>query len=140
MKVFVYFNLHRKCWSIKALEGVSKGRVIGHADYVDLAHVQWKVSEAGRQRVLREKKKNVHAGAVGTLEAWSEPDGTRHGVKFGTTTFDALADDVSTVPDCVTYNPFKGPSFYEKYTLAPLQGHAAAYFCPDRRISAYGRA
>lgn len=21
MKVFVYFNLHRKCWSVKALEG-----------------------------------------------------------------------------------------------------------------------
>lgn len=66
MRVFVYFNLHRKCWSIKALEGPSKGRVIGHADYVDLACVEWKVSEAGRQRVIREKKKNVHAGAIGT--------------------------------------------------------------------------
>jgi hypothetical protein len=42
MKVFVYFNLHKKCFSIKALEGAMKGRVVAHRDTVLLfhAHVQ----------------------------------------------------------------------------------------------------
>lgn len=137
MRVFVYFNLHRKCWSIKALEGPRKGRVIGHADYVDLACVEWRVSEAGRQRVLREKKKNVHAGAVGTLEAWSEPDGTRHGVPFGTTTFDGLSTD-DNAADMVTYNPYKGPTFYDKITQVSLNRSEAAFFTANRNIFAYG--
>lgn len=65
MKVFVYYNLHRKIWSIKALEGPRKGRVIQHSRYIVLTDVKGKVSEAGRQRVLREDRKNVHAGLVG---------------------------------------------------------------------------
>lgn len=139
MKVFVYFNLHRKCWSIKALEGPSKGRVIGHAHYVDLACVEWRVSEAGRQRVLREKKKNVHAGAVGKLEAWSTPEGERHGVKMGESTFDRVSADLSTeAPLSVTYNPYKGPTFTEKFTGIPVHRSEVAYLCPDRRIYTYG--
>jgi hypothetical protein len=66
MKVFVYFNLHKKLWSIKALEGPDKGRVIDRCRYVKLKEVQPKVSQKGRERVLREKRKNVHAGLVGT--------------------------------------------------------------------------
>jgi len=69
-KVFVYFNLHQKCFSVKALTGANKGRVIAHSDTITLKGVVFKVSEAGRQRVLIEKKKNVHAGVVGYLEAF----------------------------------------------------------------------
>jgi hypothetical protein len=69
LKVFVYFNLHRKLWSIKALEGPMKGRVIDHQRQVYLERCTFKVSEAGRQRVLRERKKNVHAGVVGYLSS-----------------------------------------------------------------------
>ncbi len=36
VKVFVYFNLHRKCLSVKALEGEHKGRVIAYADTIVL--------------------------------------------------------------------------------------------------------
>ena len=68
MKVFVYFNLHKKCWSVKALEGERKGRVIRHALELSMRDVVFKVSEAGRQRVLAEKRKNVHAGVVGYLD------------------------------------------------------------------------
>lgn len=67
MKVFVYFNLHKKLFSIKALEGSNKGRVIAHSSSVSLKDASCKVSEAGRQRVIKEKRKNVHAGVVGTL-------------------------------------------------------------------------
>jgi hypothetical protein len=65
MRVFVYRNLRKQCFSIKALEGPNKGRVIAHRSFVDLTDVAFKVSEAGRQRVLRTGQKNVHAGLVG---------------------------------------------------------------------------
>ena len=69
MKVFVYRNLTKKCFSIMALEGEKKGRVIAHRHFVDLTDVTFKVSEAGRQRVLKTGHKNVHAGLVGE---WSD--------------------------------------------------------------------
>jgi len=69
MKVFVYFNLHKRVFSVKALEGAEKGRVIGHRTSLAIYSPTFKVSEAGRQRVVREKRKNVHAGVVGFLTA-----------------------------------------------------------------------
>ncbi len=45
----------------------STGRVIGYTESVNLEDVEFKVSEAGRQRLLREKRKNVHAFAIGTV-------------------------------------------------------------------------
>ena len=69
MKVFVYFNLHKRVFSVKALEGAQKGRVIGHRTSLAIYSPTFKVSEAGRQRVIREKRKNVHAGVVGFLTA-----------------------------------------------------------------------
>ena len=92
MKVYVYFNLHRKCFSIKALEGANKGRVVAHRDDVLLFDATFKVSEAGRQRVLRERKKNVHAGVVGV---WDET-----GTDLITIT------RVTTVGTPITYNPY----------------------------------
>jgi hypothetical protein len=56
-KVFAYRNLHRQCWSVKALEGPLKGRVIYHANDLTLGWCDFKVSQAGRQRVLREQKR-----------------------------------------------------------------------------------
>lgn len=67
MRVFVYYNLRKKKLSVKALVGTRKGRVIAHMEVINLKDVSFKVSQAGRQRVLREKRKNVHAGVVGTL-------------------------------------------------------------------------
>jgi hypothetical protein len=65
-KVRVYFNLHRKQLSVQSK--TDKGwRVWLHADKITLEDVEFKVSEAGRQRVLREKKKNVHAFIEGNL-------------------------------------------------------------------------
>jgi hypothetical protein len=66
-RIKVYFNLHNKKYSAVAMDGLEKGRVLGHFDEVVLNDVSFIVSEAGRQRVLREKKKNVHAYAVGRL-------------------------------------------------------------------------
>jgi hypothetical protein len=88
VRVFVYFNLHKHLFSVKALSGFEKGRVIYHASNVYLNEVEFKVNEAGRQRVLKEKRKNVHAGVIGWL---GNP-----------------RDVYSTT---ITYNPYKYNSF-----------------------------
>lgn len=97
MRVFVYFNLHRKCFSIKALEGANKGRVIAHRSNALLFDATFKVSEAGRQRVLKEQRKNVHAGVVGD---WIDSSGDY-------ATIDAVAINGSAI----TYNPYKNSTF-----------------------------
>lgn len=101
MKVFVYYNLHKKCWSVKALEGDKKGRVIAHLPAITLFNVTFKVSEAGRQRVLREKRKNVHAGVVGN---W---------LGYGVAQFLQKKQRVS-------YNPYKLPYFYMVEGMKPI--------------------
>ena len=63
----VYFNLTKKLYSIRAREGDQKGRVIGHCKSVVMQNVAFKVSQASRNRVLRDKQKNVHAVARGVL-------------------------------------------------------------------------
>ena len=59
--VQVYFNFHRRCWSVR-----QRGLVVGHAKSLVLRDVTWRVQPSGRERVRREGKKNVHAYASGS--------------------------------------------------------------------------
>ncbi len=68
-KYFVYRNLHKSCWSLK---NTKTGRVDFHASQVFLKGCAFKVSEAGRQRVIKTGRKNVHAGVTGYLTSWEE--------------------------------------------------------------------
>lgn len=102
MRVFVYFNLHRKLWSVKALEGPNKGRVVAHRRDVLLRDVTPRVSQAGRQRVLREQRKNVHAGLVGD---WHDESFVTRGTYHE-----------------VTYNPYKYSGFVYKHNEAEFRG------------------
>lgn len=97
MKVTVYWNLHRNCWSIR-----HKGKVIGYADSLMLNDVTFKVYEASRQRVIREKKKNVHAFACGTLLE-------KNGVK------------PENMNRAISYNPYRFSFFYDKLTLEAVR-------------------
>jgi hypothetical protein len=107
MRVFVYFNLHRKCLSVKALEGERKGRVIAHADMVVLDNVTFKVSEAGRQRVIREQRKNVHAGVVGELQSMG----------INTT----MLNIAEALYSPLKYNPYKFDSFVHAVNETPVR-------------------
>lgn len=120
IKVFVYWNLHKKCWSIRAEEGSRKGKVISHRPYVYLDTVQFKVSEAGRQRVLKEKRKNVHAGVVGYYNATPTPL-YRSGLK-------QLE---------VTYNPYRYKNFVRKESKRTIRQAEGAYLTQDKRVFAY---
>ena len=55
-KIEVYFNLHKKIWSVR-----QSGRVVLHTNYIQVKNPQYVVSQKGNERVRREKKKNVHA-------------------------------------------------------------------------------
>jgi len=59
MRVFVYRNIHKNCLSVR---NVKTGLVMAHVDSITLKNVKFKVSAKGRERVLKEKAKNVHAG------------------------------------------------------------------------------
>lgn len=116
MKVFVYWNLHKSVWSVKALEGRDKGCVIAHVPSITLYNCTFKVSEAGRQRVLRERRKNVHAGVQGTL--------LDIGMFFKDIAFP------------VTYNPYKYDSFVRRDTLEPIHKAGCVAMQADRTVLA----
>mgnify|MGYP001594450191 CR=1 FL=1 len=100
-KVRVYRNLHNGLFSVQ-----HKGIVVAHVPAVHLNDAHFVVNEAGRQKVLREKKKNVHAFVVGTID---------HNVERG----------VQELPTAVTYNPYghkpeeKG-YFVRRHDKAPI--------------------
>lgn len=109
MRAFVYFNLTRKVWSIKALDGPHRGRVVAHATYVQLRDVECRVSEAGRQRVLREKRKNVHAGLVGTLRHFD--GGVLRDAAEPFTDVERFERADGPGWFAITYNPYKAATF-----------------------------
>jgi hypothetical protein len=109
-KVFVYRNLHKKCYSVKDWK---TKKVIAHVDNIFLKDAVFKVSEAGRQRVLREKRKNVHAGVLGY---WCEKISKIEGLD-------------------IYYNPYKHESFIVKSTEKPIK-EAKVVFLHERGVLA----
>lgn len=77
MKVYVYWNLHNNCFSIKALDGRWKGKVVAHASQVLIREAEYYVNQKGRERVIENKRKEVHAGVKGQLESFKPYYGNR---------------------------------------------------------------
>lgn len=63
-RVRVYRNLHTGNFSVQCTK---TGRVIAHASSLALTNVTFVVRKAGRQKVLDQKRKNVHAFVVGNI-------------------------------------------------------------------------
>ena len=88
--VMVYKNLNNGLFSIK-----QAGLVVAHVESVTLSDVVFKVNQGGRNRVLKERQKNVHAFAIGLVESINTIDSTNR--------------------DCaVSYDPYKCDYFYFK--------------------------
>lgn len=68
--VEVYRNLHNGMLSVR-----QRGLVVAHVHTIDLIDVTFKVNESGRQRVIRDKKKNVHAFVCGIPLSVNWPTG-----------------------------------------------------------------
>lgn len=64
MIVKVYRNLHKNCFSI---QDAKTRKVIAYSNEIKLKNVKFLVSQTGRNRVLKENRKNVHAYVVGEI-------------------------------------------------------------------------
>jgi hypothetical protein len=96
-EVFVYFNLHKKCFSVK---DVKTGLVVAHTDGITLEEATFKVSAKGRDRVRATGVKNVHAGVQGKwcgLKLISNPKRAHYDPKT-----------VDTFVNYETHEPLKG--------------------------------
>ena len=108
--VEVYRNLHNGKLSVR--DHKTK-RVIAHCDEVTLAGVVFKVSQAGRERVLRERKKNVHAVVMGKLLEYrgAEPYKGRSIADHVWQWADGVKRKAIIGNRKVVYNPYKYKSF-----------------------------
>ena len=66
-KVDAYRNLLKNCWSIRSRERDTYGKVIDHLDSCIIVKTKFVVNPKGRERVLKEQRKNVHAFVRGDL-------------------------------------------------------------------------
>lgn len=96
MKVRVYRNLNKDCLSVQ--EKTEKGwRVKRWVDSIPLKNVIFKVYESGRNKVLKDKRKNVHA--------YIEGEDTTQSFQYNR---------------IVSYNPYKYNHFYDVVTQSPV--------------------
>jgi hypothetical protein len=100
-RVYVYWNLHEKCFSVR-----QSNKVVRHLNSLCLKDVKYLVQPAGRAKVLRDKVKNVHAGLSGYYV---------ESVPVPTISFD------------VTYNPYKYDSFVDVEDREPMEWSEYAY-------------
>jgi hypothetical protein len=91
------------------------------------------VQPAGREKVLKEKKKNVHAFVRGNLLTGGEPHQRSHdyhGVNIDLSV-DRFREDARY--DEVTYNPYKYESFVRKHNEQEVQ-YAPHVWIIDKHI------
>ena len=100
MRVEVYFNLHKHQWSVRSARS---GRVILHTDKVHIDKPTFVVRKAGRERVLREGKKNVHAFVRGDITVFDDFDPDYNGYSL------------------VSYNPYKHDTFVDVHDVTPVR-------------------
>lgn len=144
MRVEVFFNLHNGLWSVRALSGTYKGRVVGHAHTVLIRDARFVVQAGGRERVLREGRKHVHAFVRGDLEAvkWSNkanamlPKGsaawmtwTRDDTRYARYAVERASE--------VTYNPYFYKTFVDRHALTPVFSAPMAYLGSDRVVRSF---
>ena len=126
----VYFNLHKKLWSMKSMDsGPDYGLVKEHATAVHLLGVMPKVSDKGRERVRREGKKNVHAGLVGRVN-WF--DASQRSIDYAYRYYVNNKRSNATWRE-ITYNPYKHTSFVYKDDTTPFRGANEALLL-DKRV------
>lgn len=97
-QVKVYRNLKNGLFSVQY-----GGLVVAHLATVQLRGVSFKVTESGRQRVLTQRQKNVHAYAIGTFTTAAQP----------------------TATEPISYDPYHAGHFFRVQDHEPIH-HAAA--------------
>ena len=107
--VRVFRNWKHGCYSI--MQG---GALRASARQVRLADVEFRVREQGRERMLREARRNVHAFAVGRLVDFVHPDEER-----ALEVVDGRG---------VFYDPWRFAAFVDRETESPVARAGVAQF------------
>lgn len=115
MRVRVYRNLTKKTISIQSTKS---NLVIMYSDAVSLSNCKFTVRQKGREKVLKEKRKNVHAFVLGELDdVYKSPEGEdRRGVRQA------------------SYNPYKYDFFYDILTHEPVREASRVWVLSDGTI------
>lgn len=111
-KVKVYLNLNMM--GRFSIQDQRSGLVVGYADTVLLEDVQFRVSKSGQERARRERRRNVHAVAVGYF-------------------VDADIHHPESLNKVGYYNPFLVDTFVDESTREPLH-RAGLLFCCKKRV------
>ena len=108
MKIFLYRNLHRNCWSVRY-----DGMVVAHTPAAFVWGGEFSVSKAGNERVRKEKRKNVHAYVVCEIDdLWLPNDATIiKDVGIETHPKRMVAAVGESTPAKVRYLPYKNDHF-----------------------------
>lgn len=109
----VYRNLHKQCWSVQ-----QDGLVKAHTNLIKLFDCEFIVNQKGREKVIKEKRKNVHAFIKGYLSEL----------------FDSMLDTIHGTE--ITYNPYKNEFFYEKNSGSSIHS-ADAVLLDDRKVYSF---
>lgn len=112
-RVAVYKNLHKGAWSIRALDGPHKGKVIAHAEVVGLRDSAMHVGVAAQQRIASGAQREVHAWVVGRL-----------------------AEITLDQPARLVYRPHERPEFYLLETGRTVQTATAVLFTDHAYVNA----
>jgi hypothetical protein len=106
----VYRNLNQNCWSVKI-----DGLVAIHAETLVIRNPYFFVSQKGRARVLRQRRKNVHAYVRGKLH-WAVTKDIRYPVMgINTHPYPGPMSNAELLDGIeVTYNPYHSGRFVYK--------------------------
>ena len=120
MKVEVYRNLHKNCWSVR---DTKTGRVIQHRPSIAIRDAKLVVRPAGRAKVLREQRKNVHAFVRGEI---AEPQ------RMVQELLQAIDREQPLRPtEQISYNPYKHDSFVYTDSGDPVYDIDYIYLADD---------
>lgn len=108
-----YLNLNKPGYlSIRAAEGPDKGRVVGYVSAIELAGCTFRVSEAGRQRVIRSAAR-MYASVRGRIVQSSSEE----------TPSSSLVDRLGNLMangGIDTFNPYFTPTFIDRESKRPV--------------------
>ena len=128
MKVEVYKNLRKQCYSIR-----QKGKVIGYALVLAMSNVDFVVQQGGRKRVLESGQKNVHAFLRGDIHL-CESDESKFDLPYNlqSSIYDSFHSHPMDWLD-FAYNPFMSDTFMVN-NKPQHRIHSADVVYMDRRI------
>lgn len=109
MKVDVYWNLHKKTFSVRNRQ---TGLVELHSDLVEVFDATFVVQPAGREKVLETGRKNVHAFVRGVLGGFIPENDVDY-----------------WLPNEAKYNPFKRGTFVDAETGKPMLDEVELVLC-----------